>query len=809
MNMRDLSIILAACLHDVGKFYRRACRRRERHEALSREFVEEYVPEFQGKELVRDIVARHHERPVDEAAKIVIDADRLSAAERREEESEQGYRSEMRRMRDIFAAHDGDHRTPALFYKIGPLDLRDYKSILEGDAREEASTNEYRSLWDAFLEDVERLRGLYSDGMKDDSSLRHYIKTLLELLREYMFFMPSAPSVEVEVRNSLYAHHKTTAALASAMLLNKRNNSGDMFTLILGDVAGIQRYVYGSRAYKGALKMLRARSIYLSMLTEAIARHIVNRLGLLPLNIIFCSGGHFMILAHYVGEDELGGILKEVEGFLLREQRGLIGLKLSHAYMSREDFMDRRRFKDKLGEAMRGLGESGLRLFRRMMHDYFDGVFGPIPVKDETCYSCGGTEKVEAEVVDGREIYLCDRCRSMRELAKELKDARYMLAISWGGRITKPEDLSIDEPEHGIYTGPLNFTASGLSVSYHLCKDLDSALRLIHMFLWQGFKPVDVDVYKINDTDLGGDLERLRALGRNKDYEDIARRVGLGFKFISKHTPISGEDGDIREFDEMAKASRGSKMVGYLKLDVDGLGRRLREYCETISDLLTFSETISFIMEGCIEHMLSLHFSGDDLNRLYLIYSGGDDLFLVGSWDAVVEAADRIYKELRGILKMDYGGPTISAAILVEDPKTPVKICSEIVSEKLRSVKEAGKNGINIVGGKVSWDGFTRSLETAKRLSRYIEEGVISRGLIFQLSRLISDYEDDPEKAWTVYRYRLKYIMARSLEKGVRGELEGKLLMEDFYRELCERFIHLTNIAYLAELYTRREGWEG
>jgi len=232
MNMRDLSIILAACLHDVGKFYRRAYRRGE-HEALSGEFVEKYVPEFQDKDLVRDIAAtRHREEPVDEAAKIVREADRLSAAERREEKSGQDYKSEMRRMRDIFAAHNVEHKTPApLFYKIGPLDLKDYKRILEGDAHEEASTNEYRSLWDAFLEDVKRLKELYSDGIKDDSSLRHYIKTLLELLREYMFFMPSAPSREIEVRNSLYAHHKTTAALASAMLLNKKNNSGDMFTL--------------------------------------------------------------------------------------------------------------------------------------------------------------------------------------------------------------------------------------------------------------------------------------------------------------------------------------------------------------------------------------------------------------------------------------------------------------------------------------------------------------------------------------------------------------------------------------------------
>jgi CRISPR-associated protein Csm1 len=796
MNMRDLSIILAACLHDIGKFYRRAYRSGE-HETLSGEFVENYVPEFQGKELVRDIVVKHHEELVDEATKIIKEADQLSAAERRVERgSQQKYRNEMRRMKHIFAANSN------IFYKIGPLDLRDYR-ILEGDSREVASTEEYRALWDVFLEDIKRLKELYSDGIKDDSFLRHYIKALLELLRKYTFIMPSAPSIEVEVRNSLHAHHKTTAALASAILYNKKNNSGDMFTLILGDVAGIQRYVYGSRTYKGALKMLRARSIYLSILTEAIARHIVSRLGLLPLNIVFCSGGHFMILAHYVGEDELEEILKEVEEFLLREQRGLIGLKLSYVYMRREDFIDRERFRSKLEEARRRLMESGLRLFRRVMFEDFEKFFGPVPVRDEVCYSCGGAEGVKREGVDGGEIFLCERCRCMTGLAKELRDARYMLAISWGGKIDKPEELSIDIPEYGVYTGPLNFTASGLSVSYHICKDkdLDSALRLIQMFLQLGLKPVDVDLYKINDADLRAELERLKNLSR--EYGDVVHRVSIGFKFISKHTPLSKE-GEIREFDDMAEASMGSKTIGYLKLDIDGLGERIKNSCETISDFLTFSEIISFIMEGCIKQMLC--FSEDDLNRLYLIYSGGDDLLLVGSWDAVVEAANKIYEGLRKILKMDHGGPTVSAAIMVEDPKTPVRVCSEIVSEKLGTVKEAGKNGINIVGGRVSWSGFRDSLETAKRLSQYIERGIISRGFIFQLSRLVSDYEREPEKTWTTYRYRLKYIMARSFEKDVMGELESRLLMEDVYRELCERFIHLTNISYFTELYTRREG---
>jgi len=794
--MQDLSIILAACLHDIGKFYRRAYRRGS-HATMSEEFVEEYVPEFQAKELIRDIVARHHEEPADEATQIVKKADRLSAAERMEE-VERGYRGEMRRLRHIFATDD-KHK---LYYKIRPLDLRDYE-VLEGETHEEASVDEYRKLWELFSKDVKRLKELYLNGIHDDSSLRHYIKTLLELLRRYTFFIPSAPSIEVDVRNSLYAHLKTTAALATAILLNKKNGLGDGFTIIMGDLAGIQRYVYGSRMYKGALKMLRARSIYLSILTEAIARHVVNRLGLLPLNIVFCSGGHFMILAHYVEEGKLEEILKEVEEFVLREHGGRIGLKLSYVYVSREDFINRNRFRNKLEEADRRLKESGLSLFKRVMHEDPKDIFGPISVKEELCYSCGGAEKVEREVADGREIYLCERCRRMRELAKAVKDADYLLVFSWSDEIVEPEELSIDNPDYRVYTGPLNFTLSGLRVSYHFCKDLDDALRLIYMFVKRGLKAVDIDVYKINDTDLSYEFKRLRNLGG--EYGEVARRVSIGFRFVSKHTPLSKE-GDIREFDDMAKASKGSKMIGYLKLDIDDLGRRLEEYCEGLADFLTFSETVSFIMEGCIEYMLSLCFSKDDMNKLYLIYSGGDDLFLVGSWNVVVEAAEKIHEKLKGVLRMDRGGLTASAAILIEDPKTPVKICAEAVSEKLRAVKQAGKNGINVTGRKISWDGFKDSLKTVKKLSDYIEDHIISRGFIFQLSRLISDYENDPEKTWTTYRYRLKYLMARSFERGLMSKLEGDLLKEDVYRELCERFIYLTNITYLAELYTRREG---
>lgn len=806
MEAKELTIVLAALLHDIGKIHRRTGLKKA-HEELSEIFVRNYVPEFEYKNHLSRIVKYHHGKNIEKDAEIVKSADSISAAEReidRDKSYEEGYESEWRRLQHIFV---GENASRMFYYKVQPLDLKSNLENLYGEEREESTSIEYGELWNTFIEDVEVLESLYRNGsLNEEGYLKSYIVTLSELLRRYCIFVPSAPTIEEEVRNSLYAHLKTSAALTFSILMNLENkNNENIFTLIMGDVAGIQRYVYGSRMHGGALKMLRSRSIYVSLLTEAIARHIINRLGLSPLNILFCSGGQFMILSHYIEEDKLNRIFTEIENFLIKRHEGNIGLRLSYVKLTKEDFKNRDRFVEKLNEAQNKLSEAGLTLFKNISAEYFEEVFGPLKIREEVCYSCGSVRDVEAIKEDEKEIKLCKLCREFKELAKELASAKYLLVLSWssdiGGNVG---NATIDEA--GIYTGPLNFAVDGLYSSYHIVRDFEKVVHFLQLLDKIGLKPLDVSLIKLNDTDIS---EVLRKLANH--YSDIPFPISVGFKFITKHTPLE-EDGSIKSFDKIAKESKGSKLIGYLKLDLDSIGEIRGSRCKTLSDILTFSEILSTIMEGAVDYLVTNILEKGFSEKLYLIYSGGDDLFIVGSWDATIESLEKLYERFENMLRIGYDAPTISAAIHFEDPKTPVKIASEKTSTKLRKVKEEGKDGIIITDEKINWNGFKECLKISKELAKYVEDGLIPRGLIFDLYRLIIDYKKDYEKTWSIYRYRLRYILSRNLSKDMVSRVEGAFIKslpdvskEILKKEIMRNFRHLTDITILVENYTRME----
>jgi CRISPR-associated protein Cas10/Csm1 subtype III-A len=64
--------------------------------------------------------------------------------------------------------------------------------------------------------------------------------------------------------------------------------------LVGGDISGIQKFIY-TISSKGAARMLRGRSFYLQLLTEALLRYTLVELGLPYSNVIYSGGGHFYL----------------------------------------------------------------------------------------------------------------------------------------------------------------------------------------------------------------------------------------------------------------------------------------------------------------------------------------------------------------------------------------------------------------------------------------------------------------------------------------------------------------------------------
>jgi CRISPR-associated protein Csm1 len=82
-------------------------------------------------------------------------------------------------------------------------------------------------------------------------------------------------------------------------------------------------------------------------------------------------------------------------------------------------------------------------------------------------------------------------------------------------------------------------------------------------------------------------------------------------------------------------------------------------------------------------------FEGDGKRDIVVVYSGGDDLFIVGAWNDVFEIAFEI-RELFGEYVGWNPNLTISAGFAIFDPKYPLYRMAKITSDRLESAKDEG-----------------------------------------------------------------------------------------------------------------------
>ena len=766
MDDDELAMVVAGLMHDIGKVVQRAGTR-GRHQNLSTELAKEFLSNVVNVEAVKDLVYRHHEGG-DSLLGFLVTADHVSAMERDVERREDGlvdYKPLYRLLKSPLVTEEGGK---AVYYGLNPLDFAPDLKALKPVGEGTCTIDDYDKLLSKLKEEFERIKQLYS---RSGSGLA-YVVTLAEVLRKYLFFCPSAPSIEREPTNSLYEHSRMVAALSLCL----KRSGGRGFTVIYGDVGGIQRFVYGQRVYKGALKSLRGRSLYITVLSDAIAKHLLLTLDLPHVNLIYSSGGNFMLICELLDERCKRMLVREVNRFLLRRHKGLLRVSLGFAdFLLGDD--DRSGISNTIAEAQKDARRGKELVFYDLLKDNYSLLFEPKQARgNEVCESCGleieGEEKVQQNSMGGELPVLCPICSGLIKLAKNIASAKYLVEI-W-------MDDGCVLSSH--FDDVLNFTADGFRVAYVFVEKPEEIGR---------FRSEDgvklIWVKRLNDTNFLADAEKfMKGLG------EVG--VAFGFSTLSTHTPLD-ENKDIMSFDDLASKSRGQLMVGFLKLDLDRVGELVKRHCEKISSLATVSQLLSLIMEGCVNVV------AERFDDVYLIYSGGDDMLAVGPWSDVVEFADRLSIELEGLIG---GGLSFTAAISVDEPKAPVKVVMDSLSEVLRRAKK-DRDCVTVLGNSLRWENYRKAVKFAIKWAEDIENGRVSRSLVFDVASLFEEY--DREKYWSFVRHRLKYVLARSLgrveDSRVPVEIDG--LEKEYLQELSILFPFMRVVTWLVTGLTREE----
>ena len=144
-----------------------------------------------------------------------------------------------------------------------------------------------------------------------------------------------------------------------------------------------------------------------------------------------------------------------------------------------------------------------------------------------------------------------------------------------------------------------------------------------------------------------------------------------------------------------------------------------------------------------------------------MVYSGGDDVFLLGAWNHVIEAALRIRNSFAGFTA---GALTLSAGIALFDAHYPIRAAAEETAVlEQRAKSEPGKNAVSLFDAKqkhtYSWGAFAGQVmdEKLKALSAFFQ-GQDERGMAFlyQMTHLLRAAQEDK-----LNLARYAYLLAR------------------------------------------------
>jgi CRISPR-associated protein Csm1 len=525
---------------------------------------------------------------------------------------------------------------------------------------------EYENLWLQFVAEAQRLSAAHEGQPRTFDA---YVMTLLGLLERYTWCVPSATYRDYP-NIPLYDHLKVTAAIAECL---HATGSARRFLFIEGDLGGIQPFLYESAApsqtQEGTAQRLRGKSFFLDLAMRTLAERLRRDLGLSACTLLWCSGGHFALLAPDTpaANAAMARFRETADRWCWEETLGDVSLAVAAIPVGDADLKD---VAALLARARTELERAKQQRFATRLRD---PQFWALPLKNEVCRACGRDVyknedfPPEAETEDGQKK--CQCCRAFEAYGKDLPRtlALALLPFDYG-----------DAKDVGF-------------------RALDLAWRLVR----QDEEPPAEATLVLT---LGGAQNRLlRFLPQHP-------RPGVAYG-VSTYSPGLPMDGPRpRTFDQMAAAAAGAPFLGVLRMDVDNLGAvfamGVPEGERSLSKLAALSRSFDWFFRGWVPVLAS-----ESEHDVYVTYSGGDDLFLVGPWDRMVRLALRIEEDFRAF---GCGNPdlTLSGGLALVKGRFPIGRAAErseiLLNEIAKRPKghmpdDCDKASLGVFNDKVPW----------------------------------------------------------------------------------------------------------
>ena len=813
-------LVLGCLLHDIGKFFERAeilddyrkndemkqgyCKKHPegyyshlhvlntlRFCELLSEQVTQIKPDENQRQSTADqnwinLASLHHipsEREDSYLEKIVQAADHLASAEREQGNFyEQGINKKTRlesllgrisigetvRKNDCFLPLSATSLSEeAVYPKHARLLGMEEKSSEKGKAKAWLSQNslvkDYKIIAEKFVDELQCLQ-TFQSGVSKEKVLKSTVRSLLSLMEQYLAKVPAATNV-IHPDISLFDHLRVTAAIGEGLYFyhnaNKDQTAKNLddkttvkWQLVCGDFSGIQKFIYKITS-KGAAKGLRGRSFFIQLLCDAVAEQIIRSLGLYATAKVYSSGGKFYLLIPSHQTEQLKKVVDSVNRQLLIQYQGEVSLGVGISEINGDDFRGGNMGK-RWQEVNEDLQKYRLQPFKTQVMEDTD-CFSQQTLHDlGACKVCGRDDKA----ADLNTDKTCKQCRELENIGRVLADTDYLFWV-WG------------DDRKTVFNKRLK----------HLCK-ID-------------FPGTDCSLYFLDKepefselTDLSA--SHLEVLNNWRGLKKNHLGYSQGLRYVGKWQKDK-ESADW-EFDDFSNRAKGINRMGVLRMDVDNLGeifiRGLRfgndenKTMGSLSRVATLSRQLHLFFAGYLHQILASY------ERSQIIYAGGDDVFIIGSWDELPEVAFKIRQEFQKYCANNQHF-TLSGGISTVSGKYPISKAAELAGDAEEHAKSLirgslQKDALCFLDTVIGWEGFNDAIILRETIQK-ITEKTQSQALIDKLRQVVISVQEMEQQHkhgkiveliyWDKWRWRLVYSLKRMERRypDIKDELDELL----------------------------------
>ena len=734
-SQRD-SFYLGALLHDIGKFIERAKQKEWRniaqtyvqqrtvsrnhaHRRYSAAFIRQFRHLFSDPGIERYVLFHHGGRTKgrkdygvlgeDVLLQLIHIADVSASKERQQVYDLEPLYYTRARLQSIFSSIAlGELKPPPVKY----FDLNTF--TLYQDALFPAGEDSVlpRGAYKPLVDEFEQSCSRFLEFAKQEAGLFD----LLPFLQKYLQAVPAqTPNRYTALKRfasgaldkpdvNLFDHLRVTAAIAlclydewkegdwkgkDADILNYSSTKDDdrhlpaPCLLVSGDISGIQDFIFNVPS-KGAAKTLKARSFFVQMLGDVCVQKIQKKLDLKPANLLYNGGGQFYFLVPKCKAQDLKTCKDEIARALIDEE---LFVSLASVEVKVSDFM--KKFGTKWKEVNEQLSIEKLRKFKGQQ---WKNVFWPF--------------KQEIRENDERDLFFDITDKKFK------KNYYYCIsAVSEGVKVPEEKEKKSWVDVLGKLGYYFEFQEMGSHESFVFnTTDFEGKFAGFRFSVKDLPRWAEASIAKFKQ-----DVENCgRSLEEYYDKDKDGKRWGLEPDNIITYSQLAFK----------AYKETGTHKLGILKMDVDNLGKLFsdgfQEEIRTPSRMMSLSRSLQWFFEGYMNTLLK---NEDFKDYLYPIFSGGDDLFIVGAWHKVFDIALRIQKDFRQFVCENLS-VTLSASLLVVDEHYPVSRFAVLAEERLHDAKygRIDKNSVNVFGQTLSWEELQKARDIRDLLDDMVKK---------------------------------------------------------------------------------------